>query len=44
MIGCIVIALKAPAATNGKPKKEELGEIKKRELEEITVTKISELL
>jgi len=44
MIGCIVIAMKAPAATNGKPKPEEIEIIKKQEQEEMVVTKISELL
>ena len=44
MVGCIVIAMKTPAATNGKPRSEELEAIKKREQEEISVTKISELL
>lgn len=44
MIGCIVIAIKAPAATNGKPKPADIEIIKKQDEEEMVVTKISELL
>ena len=43
MVGCIVIAMKSTAATNGKPKTAELEEIKKQEQEDVLVTEISEL-
>jgi NADH-quinone oxidoreductase subunit J len=42
MIGCIVIAMKAHAATNGKAKEEEIGNLKKEKQEEIIITEISE--
>jgi NADH-quinone oxidoreductase subunit J len=42
MIGCIVIAMKAPAATNGKVKAEEIEKLKTEREEEIIVTEISE--
>jgi NADH-quinone oxidoreductase subunit J len=43
MIGCIVIAMKSPAATNGKPKEAELEEIKKEEQEKVLVNEIPEI-
>lgn len=43
MIGCIVIAMKAPAPTNGKPKPGELEEIKKEEVEQVLINEISEI-
>ncbi len=39
MIGCIVIAMKAPAATNGKAKQEKIEQLKK---EEVIIPEISE--
>ena len=42
MIGCIVIAMKAPAATNGKAKEDEMEQLKKEKQEEVIVTEISE--
>ena len=43
MIGCIVIAMKAAAPTNGKPGTKALEEIKKEEQEKVLVNEISEL-
>src|SRR2546423_399156 len=43
MIGCIVIAMKAPAATNGKAKEELLEKLTERKEEELGITKISEV-
>jgi NADH-quinone oxidoreductase subunit J len=42
MIGCIVIAMKAPVATNGKAKQEEIEQLKKEKKEEVIITEISE--
>jgi NADH-quinone oxidoreductase subunit J len=41
MIGCIVIAMKAPAATNGKVKEEEMVAIKEASDTEITINEIT---
>jgi NADH-quinone oxidoreductase subunit J len=43
MIGCIVIAMKAPTATNGKAKEEEIEKLKQEHKEEIIITEISEV-
>jgi NADH-quinone oxidoreductase subunit J len=43
MVGCIVIAMKAPPATNGKPKSEVLEEIKHEEQEKVLVNEITEI-
>ncbi len=43
MIGCIVIAMKASAPTNGEAKKELLEQIKEKKEEELGITKISEV-
>jgi NADH-quinone oxidoreductase subunit J len=41
MVGCIVIAMKAPSATNGEAKAEEIERIKQEETSEIIITEIS---
>ena len=41
MVGCIVIAMKAPAATNGKAKEEEIEKLKEEKQEEVIITEIS---
>jgi len=43
MVGCIVIAMKAPAGSNGKLKEEEIEKLKIERQEEIIVTEISEV-
>lgn len=43
MVGCIVIAMKAPAATNGKPKEEEIQELKQITKKQPGITEISEV-
>jgi NADH-quinone oxidoreductase subunit J len=43
MVGCIVIAMKSSATTNGKAKPEEIEQFKKESATKITVNKISEL-
>ncbi|HEV8284699.1 MAG TPA: NADH-quinone oxidoreductase subunit J [Chitinophagaceae bacterium] len=43
MIGCIVIAMKAPSATNGKAKEEEIEKLNQEPKEEIIITEISEV-
>jgi NADH-quinone oxidoreductase subunit J len=42
MVGCIVIAMKSPAATNGKAREEEVEQLKKEKQQEVTITEISE--
>ena len=42
MIGCIVIAMKTPAATNGKAKEAEMEKLKESKME-ITINEISEI-
>jgi NADH-quinone oxidoreductase subunit J len=41
MVGCIVIAMKAPAPTNGKAKEEEIEILKEEKQDEIIITEIS---
>jgi NADH-quinone oxidoreductase subunit J len=41
MVGCIVIAMKAPAPTNGKVKEEEIRILKEEKHEEVIITEIS---
>ena len=44
MVGCIVIAMKAPAATNGKLQQQEIEKLKEEKKEpEIIITEISEI-
>ena len=43
MVGCIVIAMKTPAATNGKLKEEEIENIKIEKQKEVIITEISEV-
>ncbi|TMI78573.1 MAG: NADH-quinone oxidoreductase subunit J [Bacteroidetes bacterium] len=43
MVGCIVIAMKTPVATNGKAQEELLEKMKERTEEELGITEISEV-
>jgi NADH-quinone oxidoreductase subunit J len=43
MVGCIVIAMKGPASTNGKAKEELLDKLKQKREEELGITEISEV-
>lgn len=43
MVGCIVIAMKAPALTNGKAKEELLEKLKNEQEKELGITEISEV-